>query len=233
MSNKKQYRLLMIDDDALLNKLLVEYFDRFGHKLTTATTAANGRHLLRRDEPDLLILDVMLPDADGMELCRTIREESDIPIVMLTARGDLPDRILGLEFGADDYIPKPFEPRELVARVETLMRRARETPARRLSASGGLVLETETRRVTLRGQEIELSSMEFELLRILMDSHGRVFSREMLLRKLRGIDADIFDRSVDMLISRLRKKLADDSRSPQFIKTVWRTGYQFVGGSDS
>ncbi len=233
MSNKKQYRLLMIDDDALLNKLLVEYFDRFGHKLTTATTAAKGRHLLRRDEPDLLILDVMLPDADGMELCRTIREESDIPIVMLTARGDLPDRILGLEFGADDYIPKPFEPRELVARVETLMRRARETPARRLSASGGLVLETETRRVTLRGQEIELSSMEFELLRILMDSHGRVFSREMLLRKLRGIDADIFDRSVDMLISRLRKKLADDSRSPQFIKTVWRTGYQFVGGSDS
>lgn len=233
MSDKKQYRLLMIDDDASLNKLLVEYFDRFGHKLTTATTAANGRHLLRRDEPDLLILDVMLPDADGMELCRTIREESDIPIVMLTARGDLPDRILGLEFGADDYIPKPFEPRELVARVETLMRRARETPARRLSASGGLVLETETRRVTLRGQEIELSSMEFELLRILMDSHGRVFSREMLLRKLRGIDADIFDRSVDMLISRLRKKLADDSRSPQFIKTVWRTGYQFVGGSDS
>ncbi len=233
MSDKKQYRLLMIDDDASLNKLLVEYFDRFGHKLTTATTAANGRHLLRRDEPDLLILDVMLPDADGMELCRTIREESDIPIVMLTARGDLPDRILGLEFGADDYIPKPFEPRELVARVETLMRRARETPARRLSAGGGLVLETETRRVTLRGQEIELSSMEFELLRILMDSHGRVFSREMLLRKLRGIDADIFDRSVDMLISRLRKKLADDSRSPQFIKTVWRTGYQFVGGSDS
>ena len=233
MSDKKQYRLLMIDDDAALNKLLVEYFDRFGHKLATATTAANGRHLLRRDEPDLLILDVMLPDADGMELCRTIRSESDIPIVMLTARGDLPDRILGLEFGADDYIPKPFEPRELVARVETLMRRARETPARRLSAGGGLVLETETRRVTLRGEEIELSSMEFELLRILMDSHGRVFSREMLLRKLRGIDADIFDRSVDMLISRLRKKLADDSRSPRFIKTVWRTGYQFVGGSDS
>ena len=233
MSGKKQYRLLMIDDDAALNELLVEYFERFGHQLATAITAADGRRRLRRDEPDLLILDVMLPDADGMELCRTIRSESDIPIVMLTARGDLPDRVLGLEFGADDYIPKPFEPRELVARVETLMRRSRETSARRLCAAGGLVLETETRRVTLAGTEIELTSMEFELLRILMDSRGRVLSREMVLRKLRGIDADIFDRSVDMLISRLRKKLDDDSRSPRFIKTIWRTGYQFVGRSNS
>jgi DNA-binding response OmpR family regulator len=233
MNEKKQYRLLMIDDDASLNKLLVEYFERFGHKLATATTASRGRHLLRRDDPDLLILDVMLPDADGMELCRVIRAESDIPIVMLTARGDLPDRILGLEFGADDYIPKPFEPRELVARVETLMRRSRETPARRLSGGGGLVLETETRRVTLGDEEIELTSMEFELLRILMESHGRVLSRDMLLRKLRGIDAEIYDRSVDMLVSRVRRKLGDDSRSPRFIKTIFRTGYQFVGGSDS
>jgi len=223
----------MIDDDAALNELLVEYFDRFGHKLATAVTAADGRRLLRQNDPDLLILDVMLPDADGMELCRTIRAESDVPIVMLTARGDLPDRVLGLELGADDYIPKPFEPRELVARVETLMRRSRETPARRLTADGDLVLETETRRVTLAGDEIELTSMEFELLRILMESRGRVLSREMLLRKLRGIDADIYDRSVDMLISRLRKKLADDSRSPRFIKTIWATGYQFVGTSDS
>jgi len=233
VSDKKRYRLLMIDDDASLGELLVDYFERFGHKLTAATTAAEGRHLLRRDDPDLLILDVMLPDADGMKLCQTIRSESDIPIVMLTARGGVPDRVLGLEFGADDYVPKPFEPRELVARVETLMRRSRETPSRRLSASGGLVLETETRRVTLQGKELELTSMEFELLRILMDSRGRVLSREMLLRKLRGIDAEIYDRSVDMLISRVRRKLGDDSRSPRFIKTIFRTGYQFVGGSDS
>jgi len=233
MSGKNQYRLLMIDDDAALNELLVEYFVRFGHKLTTATTAADGRRRLREGDPDLLILDVMLPDADGMELCRTIRSDSDIPIVMLTARGDVPDRVLGLEFGADDYVPKPFEPRELVARVETLMRRARETPARRLSGARGLVLEVETRRVTLQDVEIELTSMEFELLRILMDSRGRVLSREMLLRRLRGIDAEIYDRSVDMLISRLRKKLDDDSRTPRFIKTIWRTGYQFVGASDS
>jgi DNA-binding response OmpR family regulator len=232
MSGKKRYRLLMIDDDASLNDLLVEYFDRFGHMLTTATTAAAGRSLLRRLDPDLLILDVMLPDADGMELCRSIRAASDIPIVMLTARGDLPDRVLGLEFGADDYIPKPFEPRELVARVETLMRRSRETPARRLTA-GGLALETETRRVSLHGAGLELTSLEFELLRVLMESRGRVLTREMLLRRLRGIDSDIYDRSVDMLISRLRRKLADDSRSPRYIKTIWRNGYQFVGGSDT
>jgi DNA-binding response OmpR family regulator len=232
VSGKKQYRVLMIDDDAALNALLVEYFERFEHVLITATTAAEGRRRLRNDEPDLLILDVMLPDADGMELCRTIREESDIPILMLTARGDLTDRVLGLEFGADDYVPKPFEPRELVARVETLMRRSRETPSKRIAA-GGLTLEVETRQVSLDGDAIELTSMEFELLRILMDSRGRVLSREIVLRKLRGIDGDIYDRSVDMLISRLRKKLADDSNAPRFIKTIWRTGYQFVGASDS
>ncbi len=229
MSTKKRYRLLMIDDDAALGGLLVEYFERFGHRLATATTAAEGRHRLRRDPPDLLILDVMLPDADGMELCRAIRSESDVPIVMLTARGDLPDRVLGLELGADDYVPKPFEPRELVARVETLMRRARATSARRLSA-GALVLEIETRRVTLNDSEVELTSTEFELLRILMESRGRVLSREALLLKLRGIDCEVYDRSVDMLISRLRRKLSDDSRAPRLIKTIRGTGYQFVGG---
>ncbi len=232
MSVKNRYRLLIIDDDAALNGLLVDYFERFGHELATATTAADGRRQLRVDHPDLLILDVMLPDADGMDLCRAIRSDSDIPIVMLTARGDLPDRVLGLELGADDYIPKPFEPRELVARVETLLRRSRETSARRLSADG-LVLETETRRVTLDGSEIGLTSTEFELLRLLMESRQRVLSRDTLLRKLRGIDDDVYDRSVDMLISRLRKKLAEDSRLPRFIKTIWGTGYQFVGASDS
>lgn len=222
----------MIDDDAALNGLLAEYFERFGHDLVSATTAAEGRRKLSAIHPDLLILDVMLPDADGMELCRSIRSESDIPIVMLTARGDLPDRVLGLELGADDYIPKPFEPRELVARVETLMRRARETPSRS-QRFDGLVLEIETRRVTLNDSEVPLTSTEFELLRILMESRGRVLSRDALLLKLRGIDSEVYDRSVDMLISRLRKKLADDSRSPRFIKTIRSTGYQFVGVPDS
>jgi len=228
---KKPLRLLMIDDDTALSALLVEYFERFNHRLDTAATAADGRLKLRRDNPDLLILDVMLPDADGMELCREFRAAGDIPIVMLTARGDVPDRVLGLEFGADDYIPKPFEPRELVARVETLMRRSRQTPARRLAASG-LALEIETRRVTLHEEEIELTSTEFELLRILMESRGRVLSRDAVLQSLRGIDSDVYDRSVDMLVSRLRKKLADDSRAPRLIKTIRSAGYQFVGAFD-
>ena len=229
MSENKRYRLLLIDDDESLNRLLVDYFPRFGHELLTATSVKAGKHILRTSDPDLLILDVMLPDADGLELCRSLRLESDIPIIMLTARADVPDRVLGLQYGADDYVPKPFEPRELVARVENVMRRVRAAPMRILTVDGGLALETETRRVTLNEEEVSLTSMEFELLRILMESRGRVLTRESLLRRLRGLDADIFDRSVDMLVSRLRKKLDDDSRSPRFIKTVWRVGYQFVG----
>lgn len=232
MSGKRPYRLLMIDDDAALNSLLSEYFERFGHQLSTATTAAEGRQRIRREEPDLLILDVMLPDADGMELCRSIRAESDLPIVMLTARGDLPDRVLGLEFGADDYIPKPFEPRELVARVETLMRRSSPSPPSTLTV-GDLMLDGDTRRVTRAGREIELTSAEFELLRLLMAERGRVLSRETLLRRLRGGEAEVYDRSVDMLVSRVRKKLGDDSRSSSLLKTIRGVGYQFVGASDS
>ena len=232
MAHQHRYRLLMVDDDAALSELLVDYFERFGHSLQTATTAAEGRLKLESNPPDLLILDVMLPDANGMDLCREIRAHNDIPILMLTARGDLPDKVLGLELGADDYVAKPFEPRELVARIESLLRRTRGGPLKRLSASG-LVLEVETRRVTLRGTEIELTSTEFQLLRILMESHGRVLSRDSLLMKLRGIDSDAYDRAVDMTVSRLRKKLDDDSHSPRFIKTIWGTGYQFVGAQDS
>ena len=221
----------MIDDDAALTALLAEYFARFGHTLTGSTTAADGLHLLRRDDPDLLTLDVMLPDDDGMRLCRALRAESRIPILMLTARGDVPDRVLGLEGGADDYVPKPFEPRELEARVETLMRR---TPRRagRTAAAGELRLETATRRVTLRDDEIDLTSAEFELLFILMESRGRVLSRDALLFRLRGVDGGVLDPSVDMLVSRLRKKLDDDSRTPRLIKTIRGCGYQFVGAVD-
>jgi DNA-binding response OmpR family regulator len=235
MAGKKRYRVLMIDDDIELGELLAEYFERFGHRLTLAATAAAGRQRLRGDDPDLLILDVMLPDADGMELCRELRTEHRLPILMLTARGDLPDRVLGLEFGADDYVPKPFEPRELVARVEAMLRRSRAPQATascgRLT-SQGLALDPETRAVTLDGSVIDLTTAEYELLRLLMASRGRVLTREAILHDLRGLDADVFDRSVDMLVSRLRKKLADDSRSPRFVKTLRGIGYQFVGGRD-
>ena len=224
----RAHRLLLVDDDEVLADLLVEYMARFGHELLTAATAADGRRLLRSASPDLLILDVMLPDADGMDLCRAIRAESEIPIVMLTARGDLPDRVLGLELGADDYVAKPFEPRELVARVDTLMRRTRPAAGRRL-AGGPLVLDPQARRVTLRGDDVDLTAAEFELLRALMERGGRVVGREALVRALHGLDADVYDRSVDMLVSRLRRKLGDDASRPRLIRTVRGAGYQFVG----
>ena len=224
------YRILIIDDDADLNALLTEYLGRFGHQLRSATNAARGLIELRRELPDLVILDIMLPDIDGLTLCREIRDEFNVPIVMLTARGEVADRVMGLELGADDYLAKPFEPRELVARIQSVIRRSagRAATAEALDFDG-LRLEKETRRVTLDGKAVELTTMEFELLLTLMQSNGRVFSRNHLIERLRGIDAEVYDRSVDMLVSRLREKLGDDAQSPRFIKTVRLTGYQFVG----
>jgi DNA-binding response OmpR family regulator len=226
------YRILIIDDDVNLNALLTEYLQGFGHTLVSETTAAAGRKRLRRELPDLLILDVMLPDTDGLTLCREFRAEYDLPIIMLTARGEVADRVMGLELGADDYMPKPFEPRELVARIQSVIRRAREHDQGEVLACDGLRLEAETRRVELDGNEVELTTMEFELLKGLMESRGRVLSRDHLIERLRGIDADVYDRSIDMLISRLREKLGDDPRRPRFIRTVRMGGYQFVGAVD-
>jgi DNA-binding response OmpR family regulator len=223
--------ILMVDDDVDLNALVTEYLARFGHRLVTATNAARGMAELRRERPDLIILDIMLPDTDGLTLCREIRTEFDVPIIMLTARGEVADRVLGLELGADDYLSKPFEPRELVARIQSVIRRSANRESPQALVADGLSLEKETRRVSLDGNDIDLTTMEFELLSVLMESHGRVLSRNRLIERLRGIDADVYDRSIDMLVSRLRDKLGDDSHSPRFIKTVRLTGYQFVGQS--
>ena len=223
------YRILIIDDDVNLNALLTEYLQSFGHTLVSETTAAAGRKRLRRELPDLLILDVMLPDTDGLTLCRELRAEYDLPIIMLTARGEVADRVMGLELGADDYVPKPFEPRELVARIQSVIRRARDRTRGEVLVCDGLRLETETRRVELDGNDVALTTMEFELLKGLMESRGRVMSRDRLIERLRGIDADVYDRSIDMLISRLREKLGDEPSRPRFIRTVRMSGYQFVG----
>jgi OmpR family response regulator RpaB len=221
----------MVDDDVDLNALVTEYLARFGHRLVTATSAARGMAELRRERPDLVILDIMLPDTDGLTLCREIRTEFDVPIIMLTARGEVADRVLGLELGADDYLSKPFEPRELVARIQSVIRRSANRESPQALVADGLRLQKETRRVSLDGNDIDLTTMEFELLSVLMESHGRVLSRNRLIERLRGIDADVYDRSIDMLVSRLRDKLGDDSHAPRFIKTVRLTGYQFVGQS--
>jgi len=225
----ENYRILIIDDDVNLNGLLTEYLQGFGHTLSSATTAAAGRQQLRRELPDLLILDVMLPDTDGLTLCREFRAEYDVPIIMLTARGEIADKVMGLELGADDYVAKPFEPRELVARIQSVIRRTQDRVQNAALVCDGLRVEAETRRVELDGNDVELTTMEFELLKDLMQSRGRVMSRDLLIERLRGFDADVYDRSVDMLVSRLREKLGDDPKRPRFIRTVRMGGYQFVG----
>lgn len=224
-------RVLLIDDDAKLSGLLSAYFKRFDFELLAATHPEAGLEMLESEDPDLIILDVMLPDMDGFEVCRRIRKQSAVPIIMLTARGEVTDRIVGLELGADDYLPKPFEPRELVVRMQSVLRRA--VPDDRSAADAlsfdGLLIQPEKRSVELDGETIELTTMEYELLVLLGGNPGKVFSRDAILNGLRGIDAQLFSRSVDILVSRLRHKLGDTAKQPRFIKTVWGSGYTFIG----
>jgi len=222
-------RLLLIDDDEQLGAPLAAYFRRFQFELQHATRPSEGLKLLRGGGFDVAILDVMLPEMDGFELCRTIRKESNIPIVMLTARGDVMDRVVGLELGADDYLPKPFEPRELLARIQTILRRAAPAAGngvRQLRFDGGLAIDLDRRTVQRAGDTIELTSTEFELLAMLAGAPGKVFSRDDILEKLRGQSAeDIHTRAVDILVSRLRRKL----EPLDCIKTLRNAGYSFAG----
>ncbi len=223
-------RVLLIDDDEELNALLTEYFARYGLTVSSAAHPHDGLRALKADPPDLLVLDVMLPGMDGFAVCREVRRTSRVPIIMLTARGDVADRIVGLELGADDYLPKPFEPRELVARVQAVLRRGLCAPASETMRAGSLELDLAARTAALRGRPLDLTTAEFELLSLLVRSRGRALSRERILDATRGLDWEAFDRSIDVLVSRLRRKLGDDPKSPTFIKTVWGRGYCFVGG---
>jgi DNA-binding response OmpR family regulator len=223
-------KVLLIDDDRKHSELLKNYLKQFGIRLECAEHAEEGFRKLRRFEPDLLLLDVMLPGKDGFEICREIRKTSQIPIIMLTARGDVVDRVSGLEIGADDYIGKPFEPRELVARIQTILRRV--TAAEAASAVlrfEGIEIDSSTNEAHVDGQRVELTSMEFRLLEILAKRAGRKVSRDDILNELRGIDAAIMTRSVDIMISRLRQKIGDTDKPFRFIQTVWGTGYMFIG----
>jgi DNA-binding response OmpR family regulator len=223
-------KVLIIDDDRKHNELLQAYFKRFGINLIAALESESGMRMLHREDPDLLLLDVMLPGKDGFEICREVRKMSNIPIVMLTARGDVIDRVSGLELGADDYIPKPFEPRELVARVQAILRRAESAGAvGGVLEFEGMTIDTETRNVHVDGKLVDLTSMEFELLLILARRHGKKMSRDDILSELRGINAAILTRSVDIMVSRLRNKLGDSVKPPRFIQTIWGRGYSFVG----
>ncbi len=223
-------KVLLIDDDRKHSDLLQAYMKRFGINLSCAYDSVEGFKKLQREEPDLLLLDVMLPGKDGFEICREVRKTSNIPIIMLTARGDVIDRVSGLELGADDYIGKPFEPRELVARVQATLRRAESAG----STAGemqfeDMAIDIEKRTVVVDGSSVDLTSMEFELLVILARRAGRKLSRDDILSELRGIDAAILTRSVDIMVSRLRQKIGDSSKPFRFIQTVWGRGYSFTG----
>ena len=222
-------KVLLIDDDRKHSELLRAYMKQFGIALDCARDASEGFRKLSRTDPDLLLLDVMLPGKDGFEICREVRRTSQIPIIMLTARGDVVDRVSGLEIGADDYVGKPFEPRELVARIQTILRRSSAADSRNpVMRFEGLDIDEDTKEARVDNQRVDLTSMEFGLLTILARRAGKKVSRDEILNELRGIDAAIMTRAVDIMVSRLRQKLGDTVKPPRFIQTIWGIGYAFV-----
>jgi DNA-binding response OmpR family regulator len=222
-------RILIIDDDTKLNKLLKGYLSPFGFEVLAAANPDEGLRYLKTHTPDIIILDIMLPDINGFELCKIIRQDYTIPIVMLTARGEVTDRVVGLELGADDYLAKPFDPRELVARIQAVLRRSAEMPRSQARSFGRLSIDSGKRTAILDKQPLSLTTSEFAALSLLTRYAGRVLDRDQILQELRGIDSEAFNRTVDITISRLRQKLGDDPKTPSFIKTVWGAGYMFVG----
>lgn len=225
-------RILIVDDDPEIRRLLADYLTKHGF---TAHAARDGREmaqLLDRHAIDLVVLDLNLPGADGLALCRDLRVHSDLPVLMLTARGEEADRIVGIEMGADDYVVKPFSPRELLARIRTILRRTRALPpnlrpeAQRCLVFAGWCLDTATRALTAPdGVLVPLSGGEYRLLRILLDHPNRVLNRDQLTELIHGRPAEPYDRAIDVQVSRLRQRLRDDSREPQLVRTVRGEGY--------
>jgi DNA-binding response OmpR family regulator len=227
-------RVLMIEDDQNLAGMVAEYLGTMGMKLTIRATAADGLKTVRQGGVEAVILDVMLPDLDGFEVCRRLRAESDVPILMLTARGEETDRILGLELGADDYLPKPFNPRELLARLRAILRR-RGSPSSAPGAVlrfGRLEIDRDARHVRVDGEARPLTSYQFELLWVLACNAGRVLSRGTLMDKLKGEDLEAYDRSLDVHVSRIRAAIEDDPRHPRRILTVRGAGYVLAKRQD-
>jgi two-component system, OmpR family, response regulator len=224
--------LLIVDDDREIRGLLAQYLEKHDFRTTAVADGKEMRRTLERSHVDLVVLDLMLPGEDGLSLCRELRTRSQVPVIMLTARGEDVDRIIGLELGADDYVAKPFNPRELLGRIKAILRRAAHAPrdpspeSVRGFSFNGWRLDTVTRTLTdAAGKEVALSGAEYRLLAVLLGAGNRVLTRAQLTELLRGRDADPFDRSIDVRVSRLRQILGDDARAPQIIKTVYGEGY--------
>jgi two-component system phosphate regulon response regulator OmpR len=227
-------RILMIEDDAALAALVSDYLKPFGFEVAAAGTAAEGLSRTANEAFEAILLDVMLPDSDGFEVCRRIRAASDVPILMLTARGQDEDRIVGLEIGADDYLPKPFNPRELVARLRAVLRRRRPAGGRTAPLRfGRLAIDRDARAVRVDGDERPLTSYQFDLLVALAESAGRVLGREALMARAGRDAAEAFDRSIDVHVSRIRAAIEDDPRHPRRLLTVRGAGYVFARRQDA
>ncbi|MEI7784386.1 MAG: response regulator transcription factor [Betaproteobacteria bacterium] len=232
------HKLLMIEDDVRLAAMVSDYLRQSGWTVDHAATGADGMQALLDGAPDLVILDLMLPDADGLDLCRRIKAESSAAVLMLTAKGDPLDRVVGLEIGADDYLPKPFEPRELLARIRAVLRRGQpgvggaHAAARPPLRFGSLEIDREARSITVAGRSCELTSYQFDLLMVMAERAGRVLSREQIMEAVRGRELEAFDRSIDVHMGRIRQAIEVDPKAPRRILTVRGVGYVFAKQQD-
>ena len=221
--------VLVVDDEPIVREVVVRYLSREGHLTLEAADGPAARAAIESSDPDLVVLDVMLPGTDGLELCRWIRSTSELPVIMLTARGEEADRIVGLELGADDYVTKPFSPRELAARVRTVLRRAAPAEERvETLAFGDMTLQRATRELRKGAHEIQLTAKEFDLLWFLARHPRRVFSRDQLMSSVWGYAAAVDTGTVTVHIRRLREKIEDDPSAPQHLQTVWGVGYRLL-----
>ena len=223
-------KILIIDDDRQLTELLIEFLSSYKYNIVAKHTPEKGLEHLEKKGADAIILDIMLPGMDGFQVLRKIRENSAIPVIMLTARGEVTDRIVGLELGADDYLPKPFEPRELLARIQSILRRTHSSAAIVENVQfKGLSIDKNKQEVLLDDKPISLSTTEYEALLLFVEHTGETLDREFLVENLRGISWQSYDRSVDVLVSRIRGKLGETPNKTRFIKTIHGLGYKFIG----
>ena len=220
------FRALLIDDDVKLGRLLKDFLKKSNINLFTVNNPTESFSSIEECKPDIIILDVMMPKMDGFEVCKNIRKIHSIPIIMLSARGDSEDKIKGLDLGADDYIAKPFQPRELLAIIHSLLRRVSDE--KKISIKGYFEVDELHREIKMKGELLQLTNKEYELLSLLVFNPGVIYTRDDLLREIKGVEAKLFSRSIDILISRLRNKIEKNTESPEYIKTIWGKGYIFT-----
>ncbi|GAB4544780.1 MAG: response regulator transcription factor [Anaerolineae bacterium] len=227
-------RILIVDDEPKIVRVLRGYLEMAGFQVIAAYDGTEALAVYRKEAPDLIILDLMLPEVDGLDVARAIRRESDVPIIMLTARVDEADRLIGLELGADDYVTKPFSPREVVARVRAVLRRVGGTePGSRILSAGDVSLDLDKRQASVRGRSVELTPTEFDLLATLVENPGRVFSRMQLLDRIQGYAYEGYERTIDAHVKNLRHKIEEDPRHPRYVLTVYGMGYKFAEPDDA